>query len=399
MYQSVGESFFHHQMISSSPFPRHPYPLHFQTQHRRDHYDSNITRHKRNDTEAVICAIGLVGTVPKLYRAFYKHVVRRMPDRPVEAFGGLAFKAMSAFSRPANIGFELFGVRFPGVFGLASGWADSRGKIASLYKLGAGIVVAKTLTLEPRKGNPFPRLMRGSNYLVNSMGLPNPGVDEWARQASRSRTRLDRPYLTSIKGDTVEEWVELVDRSAPFSRILELNLSCPNVRSGIIDLKQTADLVRDVSSITDLPVVAKLSPEYPDKQILALMSKIREYVAGVSLFNTVPVNCDRLGNPLGVAGLSGEAVSPSFFRRLQMIRHEFPRWGDYPILGSGGLVHPHLAALAFLKLGVVPLTLTGFLMYGPSIFGRAHGLIADGVRRNGHHSATAFLEDFAFRQA
>jgi dihydroorotate dehydrogenase (NAD+) catalytic subunit len=151
--------------------------------------------------------------------------------------------------------------------------------------------VSKTITLEPRAGNPPPRLWESAAGLVNSIGLPNKGLAGYLAEDLPELARLPAPVITNVMGSTAAEIAELVeacDARAEISAI-ELNVSCPNVRTGLdigADPRQLEEVVRAVRPRTTKPLIVKLTPNTADVAACALAAEAGGADA-VSLINTL----------------------------------------------------------------------------------------------------------------
>lgn len=203
--------------------------------------------------------------------------------------------------------------------------------------------VSKTITLRPREGNPPPRLWEAAAGLVNSIGLPNRGLEGYLEHDLPQLARLPVPLVTNVMGSSVEEFAALVEALQDRDEVaaIELNVSCPNVESGCIsigtDAGETRALVERCRGETDVPVLAKLSPSVSD--VAAIATAAAEGGAhGLVLINTVrgiAIDRDRL-QPLlggGGGGLSGPAIKPV---ALHAIFHARAATG-LPIIGMGGV--------------------------------------------------------------
>jgi dihydroorotate dehydrogenase (NAD+) catalytic subunit len=214
-------------------------------------------------------------------------------------------------------------------------------EFVDLNKLGA--VVVKGTTLTPRPGNKGRRIAETPAGMLNSIGLENPGVDEFLHTILPCLKEYDVPVIVNISGNTVEEYGELAARlNASGIAGVELNISCPNVKEGGIAFGTNCDsasaVVRQVKMYTDLPVIVKLSPNVTD--IVSMAQAVEEAGANaISLINTLlgmtidihkwrPV----LGNVVG--GLSGPAVKPIAVRMVWQVAQAV----HVPVIGMGGIV-------------------------------------------------------------
>ena len=205
-----------------------------------------------------------------------------------------------------------------------------------------GCVVVKTITTEPRAGNPPPRLAELPGGLLNSIGLPNPGVEAYIAEVLPKLRTLGAPLVINVAGHSVEDFGHLVERFAREEGIaaFELNMSCPNVASGLdysTDPKVARQVLDRVRGETDRPLIAKLSPNVTDIRPIA-----EAVVAGgadaVSAINTlVGMIIDwRKQRPVlgrGYGGISGPCIKPVALRMVRLLYETI----DVPIFGIGGI--------------------------------------------------------------
>jgi dihydroorotate dehydrogenase (NAD+) catalytic subunit len=177
--------------------------------------------------------------------------------------------------------------------------------------------VSKTVTLEPRQGNPPPRLWEVPAGLINSIGLPNKGLDGYLAHDLPELARLPVPLIVNVMGFSRDEVAALVSAFAARDEVsaLELNVSCPNVETGMVmgaDPDEVARLLRVVRPLTDKPLIVKLTPNASDVPSVAMAAQDAGADA-VSLINTLRGMAlhPRTGEPwLGgtTGGVSGPAV-------------------------------------------------------------------------------------------
>lgn len=213
-------------------------------------------------------------------------------------------------------------------------------KYFDLAQLG-GICV-KGLTPNPREGNPCPRIAETPAGMLNSVGLQNPGVDAFVEKELPWLKTKGTRIIANLSGNTVEEYAMLAEKlSVPGVDMLEVNISCPNVKHGGLAFgtlpESAAAATRAVKSHTHLPVMVKLSPNVTDITEIARAVEA-EGADAVSLINTllgmrIDLNTRRpiLRNNTG--GLSGPAVLPVAVRCIHQVYSEV----KIPILGMGGV--------------------------------------------------------------
>jgi dihydroorotate dehydrogenase (NAD+) catalytic subunit len=227
--------------------------------------------------------------------------------------------------------------------GTASGTYGKGLEFQPFYDVGRlGCVVVKTITSEPRAGNPPPRLAETPGGLLNSIGLPNPGAEAYIQNVLPKLRLLGAPLVINIAGHSVEDFAALAERFAREDGIdaLELNMSCPNVTRGL-DYSTDPDVARDVlvrvRAVTDLPLIAKLSPNVTDIRPIA-QAAVEGGADAVSAINTlVALGVDwRARKPVlgrGYGGLSGPCIKPVALRMV----HQLHQAVDVPVIGIGGI--------------------------------------------------------------
>ncbi|MBP3729101.1 MAG: dihydroorotate dehydrogenase [Lachnospiraceae bacterium] len=202
----------------------------------------------------------------------------------------------------------------------------------------------KGTTLEPRFGNPTPRIAECPAGLLNAVGLQNPGVDKViSQELPRLRQVFHKPVMANISGFSLEEYTEVARRLDKEEGIgwLEINISCPNVHGGGMsfgtDPKAAAAVTRAVKAVTTKPVIIKLTPNVTD--IVSIARACEEAGAdGLSLINTLlGMRFDlKTGQPLlanVTGGLSGPAVFPIALRMV----YQVSRAVSIPVIGLGGV--------------------------------------------------------------
>ncbi len=235
------------------------------------------------------------------------------------------------------------------------GYAREMAGVVDFAKLGG--VIPKTVTRQPRAGNPPPRTVETPSGMLNAIGLDNDGIEHFLAHHLPYLRSLPTAVLANIAGKTEDEFVEMAAMlgepgvsapgggepgvSAPGGLAgLELNLSCPNVSGGIdfaTDPGATRRVVRRVRDVCPLPVVAKLTPNVTD--VVAIARAAAEGGAdAVSLVNTfvgMAIDCRRrrpvLGNVTG--GLSGPAIKPLALRMVYQVSRKVA----VPVIGIGGI--------------------------------------------------------------
>jgi dihydroorotate dehydrogenase (NAD+) catalytic subunit len=202
--------------------------------------------------------------------------------------------------------------------------------------------VSKTVTLAPRQGNPPPRLWELAGGMMNSIGLPNKGMDGYLAHDLPELARLPVPLIVNVMGFSRDEVSRLVSTFAerPEVSALELNVSCPNVETGMVmgaDPQEVGLLLRAVRPLTDKPLIVKLTPNASDVPSVARAAEANGADA-VSLINTIRSMAldPRSGEPwLGgeTGGVSGPAVRAIALAQV----HSVCAAVSIPVIGMGGV--------------------------------------------------------------
>ncbi|MGO9313055.1 MAG: dihydroorotate dehydrogenase [Syntrophobacteraceae bacterium] len=260
------------------------------------------------------------------------------------------------------------------------GYGQEYSSFFDLRRLGA--IVVKGISLEPRAGNPPPRLVETSAGMINAIGLENVGAEKFLSVKLPFLLDLDIPVIVNIFGNTIDEYAELAARldGAPGIAALEINVSCPNVKEGGMvfgtDPAMTSRVVGAVRRATSLPVITKLTPNVTSISETAraaegagsdIISCINTVAAmAVDIFSRRP----RLANIVG--GLSGPAVKPVALRCV----YEVCRAVKCPVIGVGGITNS-TDALEFLLIGAAAVQVGTVNFINP----RAAAEIIEGIER------------------
>ena len=215
--------------------------------------------------------------------------------------------------------------------------------------------VSKTITPEPRAGNVPRRIWETPSGMINSIGLPNKGLEGFLAEDLPQLRELPVPLIVSVMATTREEFARCVERIARRREVaaIELNISCPNVHSGLIvgeNPSETEALLQTLRPLSEKPLIVKLTPNVADPAAVAAGAE-RGGADAISLINTLkgtaidPATGEpALGN--GYGGLSGPAVRPVALEQVRSVRATV----DLPIVGMGG-ISTGADAAEFLALG------------------------------------------------
>ena len=249
------------------------------------------------------------------------------------------------------------------------GYAREMAGLVDLARLGA--ILPKTITQEPRAGNPPPRTVETTGGMLNSIGLDNDGIEVFAQKHMPYLAGLGTPVIVSIAGKTYKEFLGMAARldDVPGVAALELNISCPNVSGGVdfgTDPAMCEKVVAGVRRACSLPVLAKLTPNVTDITAIGRAAQSGGADA-ISLINTcLGMAIDwrkrrpRLGNVLG--GLSGPAVKPIALRAV----YQVARATGIPVVGIGGIASVD-DVMEFLVAGATAVQIGTANFYDPTV--------------------------------
>lgn len=241
------------------------------------------------------------------------------------------------------------------------------GEFVDLNRLGA--VVTKGVANVPWPGNPTPRVAETYGGMLNAIGLQNPGIEVFAQRDIPFLKKYDTKIIVNVCGKTVEDYLEVVERlgDEPVD-MLEINVSCPNVKEGAIAFGQKADCLYDITSQikkkAKQPVIMKLSPNVTD---IAEMARAAEAAGSdaISLINTITgmkIDIHRrkfaLANKTG--GLSGPAIKPVAVRMV----YQCAQAVKIPIIGMGGIATAE-DAIEFLMAGATAVSVGAMNFVNP----------------------------------
>lgn len=208
-----------------------------------------------------------------------------------------------------------------------------------------GAIMIKAATKEKRNGNPTPRVAETSSGMLNAIGLQNPGVHEIITDKLPKLEKFDVPIIANVAGSDVEDYIYVAEHISKSRNVkaLELNISCPNVKSGGIqfgtDPEVAKELTRRVKEVSSVPVYVKLSPNVTD--IVEMARAVEDGGAdGITMINTlVGMRLDKkTGKPIianVTGGLSGAAIKPVAIRMVYQVAQNV----NIPIIGMGGIMN------------------------------------------------------------
>lgn len=243
-----------------------------------------------------------------------------------------------------NLAVDICGVKFKNPIIAASGTFGFGREFANYMDINLiGGVTVTGITLEPRSGNPPPRIAETASGILNSVGLQNPGVDYFLEAELPKLLKYDTNIIVNINGTTIDEYCKLAEKLSKYPiDLIELNISCPNVKEGGLAFGAHPDTVYEVTKAvkesSKHPLVVKLTPNTSDIRETA-KAAAEAGCDGLSLINTLigmAIDIDRrrpvLANITG--GLSGPAIKPVALRMVWEVKDVV----DIPIIGMGGVM-------------------------------------------------------------
>lgn len=250
-----------------------------------------------------------------------------------------------------------------GTFGSGAEYSE----FVDLNRLGA--VVTKGVANVPWPGNPTPRIAEVYGGMLNAIGLQNPGIDVFAKRDIPFLKQYDTKIIVNVCGKTTEDYIEVVERLAdePVD-LLEINISCPNVKEGGIafgqDPKAVEAITREVKKHAKQPIIMKLSPNVTD---ITVMAKAAEAGGAdvLSLINTltgmkIDINRRAFAIANKTGGMSGPAVKPVAVRMVYQVANAV----SLPIIGMGGIATAE-DALEFIMAGATAVSVGTANFYNP----------------------------------
>jgi len=250
-----------------------------------------------------------------------------------------------------------------GTFGSGAEYSE----FVDLNRLGA--VVTKGVANVPWPGNPTPRIAEVHGGMLNAIGLQNPGIDVFVKRDIPFLKQYDTKIIVNVCGKTTEDYIEVVERLGDESvDMLEINISCPNVKEGGIafgqDPKAVEAITREVKRHAKQPVIMKLSPNVTD---ITVMAKAAEAGGAdvLSLINTltgmkIDINRRTFAIANKTGGMSGPAVKPVAVRMVYQVANAV----KLPIIGMGGIATAE-DALEFLMAGATAVSVGTANFYNP----------------------------------
>jgi len=248
------------------------------------------------------------------------------------------------------------------------GFGKEYSQYVDLNKLGA--IMVKGLTLNPKEGNPPPRIYETPSGILNSVGLQNPGVDGFLKDELPFLKKFDTKVIVNIAGKTIEEFVTMAQKlDIDGVHALELNVSCPNVKEGGmafgVNPNSIYEITKRVKGVTSKIVIVKLTPNVADIKIYAKAAEDGGADA-VSLINTITGMAVDINSRKPIfknifAGLSGPAVKPIALKYV----YEAKKAVSIPVIGMGGISSAE-DAIEFMIVGATAVAVGTYNFINPT---------------------------------
>jgi len=277
-----------------------------------------------------------------------------------------------------------------GTFGYGLEFED----YVNLHRLGA--IVVKGISLQPRSGNPPPRIVETAGGMLNAIGLENVGVEKFITEKLPSLRGFGTPIVVNILGDSLDDYASLAKKLNNIEGIsaIEVNISCPNVKQGGVAFGTDPVMVREVTAAVKenagQPVIIKLSPNVTDITVTARAAE-EAGADAISLINTLigmaidhRTRKPRLANVIG--GLSGPAIKPVALRMVWLVA----RTVKIPVIGIGGIMSA-TDALEYLIAGASAVQIGTANFVNPDTTERVVEGISSYLQEAGCHSVSEII--------
>lgn len=257
-------------------------------------------------------------------------------------------------------------------------------EFVDISKLGA--VTTKGVANQPWQGNPTPRIAETYGGMMNAVGLQNPGIEEFIKTDLKFLKDKDTKVIVNVCGHSVKDYVEVVERlSDEKVDLLEINVSCPNVKEGGIafgvDPQALNNITKEIKAKTKQPVIMKLSPNVTDITEMA-RAAVDGGADALSLINTltgmkIDINrrCFAVANKTG--GVSGPAIKPIAVRMVYQVAHAV----DVPVIGMGGIKTAE-DAIEFIMAGATAVSIGTANFHDPYVTEKVIKGIEDFMEKN-----------------
>jgi dihydroorotate dehydrogenase (NAD+) catalytic subunit len=292
----------------------------------------------------------------------------------------------------SRLSVSLAGLRLANPTMLASGILGyTTETLERIVEGGAGAVVTKSVGITPREGYANPTIVQTNCGLINAMGLPNHGIDEFVKEIHEAKNTLNVPLIVSVYGFSTEEYAKVAKKAMNAGAdAVELNVSCPHVKETGSEIGQNpkilTEVVEKVKAAVDKPVFVKLSPNVTSiaETAEAAVKAGADAITAINTVKAMAIDTETtmpiLSNKIG--GLSGPAIKPIAIRCV----YEIYEHVKVPIIGCGGITNWR-DAVEFLLAGATAVQIgTAVALKGPNIFKAVNQGIDVYLKRKGFES-------------
>ena len=264
-----------------------------------------------------------------------------------------------------------------------------------------GGFITKSITPEPRIGNPPQRTIEVASGMLNAIGLANVGVDKFVEEKVPLLGRMEMPVFVNVAGKTLEDYIEVAKRMSSLEEIdgLELNISCPNVKHGGIafgtDPGLIKELIGEVRKVCpDKILITKLTPNVTDISVPA-RAAVEAGTNAISMVNTfigMAIDIEKrkpiLANVTG--GMSGPAIKPLALHLVKKVYNEVAKDAGIPIIGMGG-ISCATDAIEFILAGATAVSIGTNMLINPAATSDIVDGIGEYLVRHGYSSVTEII--------
>lgn len=330
-----------------------------------------------------------------LYRTLLKRLLFRLPAERASNLSKLALGAPLAshlVSSPAvsdaRLSTNLGGLEIGNPVGLAPGFDKDCDLIDPMQAVGFGYLVVGSICLQPRPGNPHPRLIRDvpNESIVVSLGLPSKGLDHSMRNLGRSLKNRQIPLVASVAGFSQDEVCRLHESVEPLVDGVELSFACPNVNYDSSFVQEVKSGVRQIAGTRKKPLFLKV-PFYSDSKgrdttLEMVDSCVKNGVHGVSIVGAKPVSDSRMG--IGRGGVSGRLA---YGDTLRIVRDIYAEAGDKIAIKASGGISTGEDAFGIIKHGATSIEIYSSLVFeGLGVVRRINLRLLDLISKQGYKS-------------
>ncbi len=279
---------------------------------------------------------------------------------------------------------------------LASGVMDEdAGSMKRIIKSGAGAVVTKSIGLNSREGYPNPTVIELKNGMLNAMGLPNPGIDNFSEEI-RGLKKLKSPIIGSVYGSGIKDFVKIANKMEKYKvDAIELNMSCPHAKGYGLEIGSdpnlVEDIVKNIKKTVNIPVFVKISPNLTDivKIAMAAEKGNADAIVAINTVKAMKIDIDIkkpvLSNKIG--GYSGPAIKPIGIRCV----YEIFENTNIPIIGCGGISNGE-DAIEYIMAGASAVQIGSAVYYREiDVFNKINSEIKTWMKKNNYKNLNEII--------